>query len=59
MINNGWDRRKNGKKALMAFKILQKQIPDATLHLYGGGSELNGMAFKEAKELDIKNIFFK
>lgn len=58
MINNGWDKRKNGKKALMAFKILQKQIPDATLHLYGGGSELNGMAFKEAKELNIKNIFF-
>jgi glycosyltransferase involved in cell wall biosynthesis len=58
MINNGWDKRKNGKSALLAFKILQQQHPKATLHLYGGGSELNGLANKDAKDLELKNIFF-
>jgi len=58
MINNGWDKRKNGRKALMAFKIIQKQKPAASLHLYGGGSEENGLAFKEAKELGVTNVFF-
>lgn len=58
MINNGWDQRKNGKKALMAFKILQKQIPDASLHLFGGGSELSGLANQEATKLGIDNVFF-
>lgn len=58
MINNGWDKRKNGKKALMAFQSLQMQKPEASLHLYGGGSEVNGLAFKEAKALGVQNIFF-
>ena len=58
MINNGWDTRKNGKVGLLAFQNLQKRIPDATLHIYGGGSEENGSAFKEASYLGIQNVFF-
>lgn len=58
MINNGWDQRKNGKKALMAFKIIQKKTPDASLHLFGGGSEVNGLANKETMKLGIDNVFF-
>ncbi|KHJ38165.1 putative poly(glycerol-phosphate) alpha-glucosyltransferase [Pedobacter glucosidilyticus] len=58
MINNGWDKRKNGKSALLAFKILQQQHPKATLHLFGGGSELDGLANKEANLLGLKNVFF-
>jgi glycosyltransferase involved in cell wall biosynthesis len=42
MINNGWDARKNGMSALLAFKQVQQQLPDASLHLFGGGSEING-----------------
>lgn len=58
MINNGWDRRKNGMSGLLAFKGLQEKIPGATLHLYGNGSELNGLAYKDSLKIDLKNIFF-
>ncbi len=58
MINNGWDERKNGKKALLAFKTLLKTIPNATLHLYGFESENGGMAYKDAEEIGLTNVFF-
>ncbi len=58
MINNGWDARKNGKVGLLAFRELQKKIPDASLHIYGGGSEENGMAHKDASLLGIQHVFF-
>lgn len=58
MINNGWDARKNGKVGLAAFRELQKKIPDATLHIYGGDSEENGLAHKDAASLGMQNVFF-
>jgi glycosyltransferase involved in cell wall biosynthesis len=58
MINNGWDARKNGKVGLIAFREFQKKIPDATLHIYGGGSEENGLAHKDAISLGMQNVFF-
>ncbi len=58
MINNGWDARKNGKVGLLAFRELQKKIPNASLHIYGGGSEENGLAHKDAISLEMQNVFF-
>jgi glycosyltransferase involved in cell wall biosynthesis len=58
MINSGWDSRKNGKKALVAFKHLLSKIPNAKLHLFGGGTELNGLAYYDALELGISNVYF-
>ncbi|MGQ7945105.1 glycosyltransferase family 4 protein [Flavobacterium sp. WC2509] len=58
MINNGWDVRKNGKAGLLAFQQLQKKIPDATLHLFGNGSELDGIAYQEASNLGLQNVSF-
>jgi glycosyltransferase involved in cell wall biosynthesis len=58
MINNGWDERKNGTCALLAFKLVQKEFPDATLQLFGGGSEVNGLAHKEALKLGLTNVTY-
>jgi glycosyltransferase involved in cell wall biosynthesis len=58
MINNGWDARKNGMSGLVAFQQLQKVIPEATLHLLGSGTEDNGLAYKDAGKLGLKNIIF-
>jgi len=58
MINNGWDARKNGKIGLLAFKELQKSIPNATLHLFGTGSEENGLAQQDANFLGVEHVYF-
>ena len=58
MINNGWNACKNGLSALLAFKQLQQQLPNATLHLFGDGSELNGLANQEALPLGLSNITY-
>lgn len=58
MINNGWDGHKNGMSALLAFKQLQLQLPHATLHLFGNGSELNGLANHEALQLGLSNVTY-
>lgn len=58
MINNGWNSLKNGMSALLAFKQLQQQLPHATLHLFGDGSELNGLANQEAMPLDLSNVTY-
>lgn len=58
MVNNGWDERKNGKTALLAFQMLLEYIPNATLHLYGGGSQMEGPAYKDVKALGVKNVYF-
>jgi glycosyltransferase involved in cell wall biosynthesis len=57
MINNGWDKRKNGITGLLAFKKLQQQFPIATLQLFGQGSELNGEAHQDILKLQLKNVF--
>ena len=58
MINNGWNACKNGRSALLAFKQLQHQLPNATLHLFGDGSELNGLANQEALSLNLSNVTY-
>jgi glycosyltransferase involved in cell wall biosynthesis len=58
MINNGWDQRKNGLAGLMAFKDILKVFPEATLHLYGNGSEKSGRASEDAEKLGLTNINF-
>ncbi|WP_397445422.1 glycosyltransferase family 4 protein [Polaribacter sp. R77954] len=58
MVNNGWDQRKNGKKALESFTIIQKKFPNVSLHLFGGGSEKGGLAYKDALDLKVQNVFF-
>lgn len=58
MILNGWDQRKNGLNGLLAFKLVQQQYPNAELHLYGQGSELNGKANIDANKNKIENVFF-
>jgi glycosyltransferase involved in cell wall biosynthesis len=56
MINNGWDARKNGMCALLAFKQVQQLLPDATLHLFGDGSEIKGLANQDALALGLRNV---
>ena len=56
MINNGWDTRKNGKNALLAFQKLKKRMPNVSLHLFGQGSEENGLANKDALSIGLENV---
>ena len=56
MINNGWDSRKNGLNALIAFKQVLKHFPDATLDIYGSNSETGGLAYQDGTKLNIRNV---
>ena len=58
MIFNGWDSRKNGKGGLMIFKEVKKNFPEASLHLYGHGTQKNGEACKCAAELGLTDVNF-
>jgi glycosyltransferase involved in cell wall biosynthesis len=58
MISNFCDASKNGKIGLLAFQQFQNKFPDASLNLYGSGTEENGLVHKEVKLLKIKNVFF-
>lgn len=58
MINNGWDQRKNGLLGLQVFKNIKKNIPFATLHLIGHGTEVNGLAWHDAQNLQLQDVFF-
>ena len=55
MINNGWNEHKNGNEGLKAFKLFQKKYPNAKLYLFGSGSEINGLAYKDATKLNLHN----
>lgn len=58
MIMNGWDGRKNGKVGLHAFNLIKKDMPKATLHLYGHGTEKYGLAYKDCKKFSTEGFFF-
>ena len=58
MVMNGWDKRKNGNVGLKAFKLIKRVIPNATLHLFGNGSEINGPAFKSATSLQLQGVIY-
>ncbi len=44
VVSHGFDRRKNPKKALLAFARLRTSRPQARLHLFGRGFEADGEA---------------
>ncbi len=58
MIMNGWDKRKNGKVGVEAFNLIKKELPNATLHIYGSETEKGGKAYKDCGKLDTKGVFF-
>jgi L-malate glycosyltransferase len=58
MINNGYDARKNIKKGLLAFKEILTVYPNATLHLYGTGSEAGGPANLDSNNINLTNVCF-
>jgi glycosyltransferase involved in cell wall biosynthesis len=58
MINNGWDKRKNGFKALLAFQLLKMKMPNLSLHLFGEGSETDGFANTEASSIGLQDVYF-
>jgi glycosyltransferase involved in cell wall biosynthesis len=58
MINNGWDGLKNGFVGLQIFQNLKKNLPLATLHLLGHGTEVNGLAWHDVQKLNLQDVFF-
>ena len=59
MINNGFDRRKNLKTALKAFKEFNKNFPYSTLCLFGNAMEQEGPCYKWAKKNNLdNNVYF-
>lgn len=58
MITNGWDERKNGKVGLLAFELIKQEFPEASLHLFGNGTEIRGLAFQDCKIIGTNGIFF-
>jgi glycosyltransferase involved in cell wall biosynthesis len=58
MVMNGWSEVKNGKSAFIAFKLMLIEYPNATLHIFGHGSESKGVAEACATALDVHGIFF-
>lgn len=58
MVMNGWNKLKNGENGLLAFKMIHDKYPEIKLHLYGAGSEIEGLANKCAAKNNIGNIEF-
>jgi glycosyltransferase involved in cell wall biosynthesis len=59
LVSNGWKNHKNVKPALLAFNILLKTKPEASLHLFGFDQETNGPAHQWAKANNIdQNMIF-
>jgi glycosyltransferase involved in cell wall biosynthesis len=58
MIINGWDKRKNGRNGLLAFKKIQSTFSGATLHLFGRGTEEGGPAQMDGLGLKMDNVIY-
>ena len=60
MINNGFSRYKNIKKAIIAFTYLIKKKLPYKLYLYGGGMAKNEACYNWAikEKIDLTNIYF-
>jgi len=58
-ILQGWSRRKNAKAALWAFRTARRQLPDASLVMFGCGYEQGGIAHRwaSANGLDLDVVF--
>ena len=61
MVNNGFNERKNTKKAIIAFSHLIRKKLSYKLYLYGNDMEKYGLCYNWAikQNINIKNIFFK
>jgi glycosyltransferase involved in cell wall biosynthesis len=60
MINNGFSKRKNIKKAIIAFTYLIKNKLSHKLYLYGNEMGINEACYSWAikEKIDLKNIYF-
>lgn len=59
-INNGFDNRKNVKNLILAFSLIKKELPNASLKLYGNGYGIGEDAYYWTKEnSSIDGIEFK
>ncbi len=58
MIINGWDKRKNGRNGLLAFKQIQSTFSGAILHLFGRGTEEGGPAYRDGVDLKLDNVIY-
>jgi glycosyltransferase involved in cell wall biosynthesis len=60
MINNGFNKRKNIKKAIIAFTYLIKNKLSYKLYLYGSEMAKNEACYNWAikEKIDLKNIYF-
>jgi L-malate glycosyltransferase len=60
MINNGFNERKNIKKAIIAFTYLIKNKQSHKLYLYGNEMGINETCYNWAikEKIDLKNIYF-
>lgn len=56
VVVNGWDERKNSPKALLVFKALQRQHPDAQLRAMGTAFAPDGPAAAFCREHAIHNV---
>lgn len=58
MVVNGWDDRKNCKKALLAFKEIQRRHPGSVLWAMGTAFEPEGEGIAFCQQHEIPNIVF-
>jgi len=58
MVVNGWDDRKNSKNALLAFRAVQRQHPQAVLWAMGTAFEAGGEAAAFCDQQGISHVIF-
>lgn len=54
MINNGFNKRKNVKIAILSFLKLKESYPDLSLHIYGNEMQSNGACYNWIKKNNFK-----
>ena len=59
-VLNGWGNRKNPKAAIKAFNLVQRELPDAKMLMFGDGYEEGGAADQWSRSKDLsQNIHFR
>ncbi|HEX8506331.1 MAG TPA: glycosyltransferase family 4 protein [Hymenobacter sp.] len=58
VVVNGWDDRKNGKNALLAFKAVREQHPRAVLWAMGTAFVPGEEAAEFCRQHDVQNVVF-
>ncbi|TDO19023.1 glycosyltransferase family 4 protein [Pedobacter duraquae] len=60
MINNGFDDRKNVTSGLLAFQLFRNKYPNAELHLFGNGYDIEGAAYAWATSKNLnENVYYR